>query len=165
MARGEMWSTTVSRALAALDGEALEVDILRWVQDQRRALRFGWQVNVRQALHEHSDGRGKALFELVSHQPYRWRLVNARLANRSTSVVGGREAAARGIERLVFRAVESPDAFSALECYLLAVVGYELERWHEAAQLLDYALAHGLVGVYRDKAEQLQAICRLKLQG
>jgi hypothetical protein len=53
------------RALDAMHGEASEVEILHWVQDNRPNLRFYWQSAVLQALQENSDGRGKALFESV----------------------------------------------------------------------------------------------------
>lgn len=71
---------------------------------------------------------------------------------------------AKTMQRLVTRALAELDRtqLSGLDQYLIAIVSYELGRHNDALRLLDTALAGGLDGDYRVKAERLREICVLK---
>jgi hypothetical protein len=70
-----------------------------------------------------------------------------------------------GMGRVVARAVQGTDtSLDCLDYYLVACMGHELGNFGDALRLLDRALASGLDGNYRAKAEQLRAVCMLKVE-
>ncbi|MGH7861754.1 MAG: hypothetical protein ACREOS_05875 [Candidatus Dormibacteraceae bacterium] len=170
LGRPRTWETTVAAALAGLGGEATEVDILRWAQDSRPFLEFDWQQKVRGTLHDHGDGRGKALFELIrgEDEPDRWRLLawngagNGRDLDADRGLSQSKNAPAwpesvRFPRRVITAALADSGtaSFSAVEQYLLGVIAYELARYADAAKLFDLALANGLDGEFPLKASRL----------
>lgn len=73
---------------------------------------------------------------------------------------------AKTMQRFVTRTLADLDRtqLSGLDQYLIAIVSYELGRHDDALRLLDAALAAGLDGDYRAKAERLREICVLKAE-
>jgi len=168
MARGrpELWENTVRRALDALGGEGNETAILRWVQDNRAGLRYGWQQRIRSALRDHGDGRGKAIFELVAEEPRRWRLAQCLDRPEPELPPTAERNQLKRLGRLMIKAMHEPDAggLSALERYLLAVAAYKLGWYSHAVSMIDFAFAKGLASEHRHEAEQLRSICTMKAE-
>lgn len=164
--RPEKWENTARRALMALGGQAVEIDVLRWIQEGRVNLAPGWQAQVLAALRDNSDGKGSGFFELVSDDPREWRLTEwwrrSRQPRQSHGVGTG-----RFLEQMIVRAARDYEAddLGALDCYLLAVMAYELEWHREAIALIDLAIENGLRPPYVAKAEQYRRICSIKLEG
>lgn len=180
MPRGEAFTTTVLRALHALGGEASTVEILRWVQDNRPALNFYWQKAVSDALADHSDGRGKALFEQTSEEPARWRIGNVpywlqnsiqepiSAARRANDPADGTIGAMHGgrLARLLAQAMADPGfaADDPLEQYLFGLLMYELGEYRAATGFFERALTGDLTGDRQGNAQRMLKACLLRLE-
>lgn len=165
MPRGESWVTTAYRALSTLGGEAGDAEILRWTQDNRLRLRFGWQVELISALRDNADGRGRSLFQQLEGPQRRWRLVGEMQLRSSPVATPGTSVAPR-LASLIGKTLgeEAGGASRPLDIYLLAIAAYELDLCSEALRLLDRALEFELADPFRSRADQLRLICLLRLE-